>query len=69
VGQVNLKQSFGTEDYEKIWDIMGRHLDIYSIEVDGVQAVYDYCWSDADYEQQQIDRMRPGYDYHSRKIL
>ena len=45
---------------------MGQHLDIYSIEVDDVRAVYDYCWSDDDYEQQQILRMRPGYDYHTR---
>jgi hypothetical protein len=69
VGQVNLQQSFGTQDYQAIWDIMGQHLDIYSVEVDGVCAVYNYCWSDADYEQQQILRMRPGYDYHTRKTL
>jgi len=67
VGQVNLQQSFGTQDYQTIWNIMGEHLDIYSIEVDGIRAVYNYCWSDADYEQQQILRMRPGYDYHTRK--
>jgi len=69
IAQVNLQQSFGTQDSQTIWDIMGQHLDIYSIEVDGVRAVYDYCWSDNDYEQQQILRMRPGYDYHTRTTL
>jgi len=66
VGQVNLKQSFGTENYQDIWNILGTHLDIYSVEIKDTKAVYNYCWSDADYEQQQIDQMRPGYDYQSR---
>jgi hypothetical protein len=66
VGQVNLQQSFGTTDHATIWSILGQHLDIYSVEVDGVQAVYNYCWNDSDYEQQQINLMRPGYDYQTR---
>jgi hypothetical protein len=49
-----------------IWDQLSRHLDIYSIEVDGVKNTFDYCWNDADYKQQQIAMMRPGYDYSSR---
>jgi hypothetical protein len=67
IGQVELTKSFGTADYQQIWNILGRHLDIYRIEVDGVSATFDYCWSDATYKQQQIDMMKPGYDYSSRR--
>jgi len=66
IGQVDLEGSFGTTDYQKIWDILSNHLDIYKIEVDGVSNTFDYCWTDADYKQQQIDMMRPGYDFSSR---
>jgi hypothetical protein len=57
---------FGTVCDQEIWDILGSHLDIHRIEVDGVSATFDYCWSDANYKQQQIDMMKPGYDYSSR---
>lgn len=63
IGQVLLQESFGTTDYQTIWDILGSHLDIYKIEVDGVAGTFDYCWTDVDYQQQQINMMRPGYDY------
>lgn len=66
IGQVTLRESFGTGRAEAIWDILGTHLDIYRIEVGDVSATFDYCWSDADYKQQQIEQMRPGYDYSSR---
>jgi len=67
IGQVLLEKSFGTNDYETIWDILGSHLDIYSIEVDGVKQTYNYCWTDINYKQMQIDMMKPGYDYSSRR--
>lgn len=66
IGHVDLQRSFGTEDMFEIWDKLNSHLDIYSIEVNGARCVYDFCWSDVDYKQQQIDMMRPGYDYSSR---
>jgi hypothetical protein len=66
IGQVELRQSFGTANYQEIWEILGNHLDIYRIEADGVSATFDYCWSDTDYKQQQINMLRPGYDYSSR---
>lgn len=69
IGQVLLQQSFGTTDYQTVWDILSSHLDIYKIEIDGVSSTFDYCWTDADYKQQQIDMMRPGYDYSSRKTI
>ena len=66
IGKVDLSASFGTNDMLAIWDKLSQHLDIYSIEVDGVKQVFDYCWADTDYKQQQIDMMKPGYDYSSR---
>lgn len=66
VGQIDLTTSFGTSDMFEIWDKLSNHLDIYSIEVDGVKKIFDYCWSDADYKQQQIATMRTGYDFSSR---
>ena len=66
LGQIDLTGSFGTSDYQTIWDILGSHLDIYQIELDGVTAKFEYCWSDSDYKQRQIDMMKPGYDYSSR---
>ena len=67
IGQVDLHRSFGTSNYQEIWDQLGEHLDIYSIEVDGIKNTFDYCWTDADYKQQQINMMRPGYDHSSRR--
>jgi hypothetical protein len=67
LGQIDLLGSFGTTDYQQIWDILGGHLDIYKIEVDGVANTFEYCWSDPDYAQMQINMMKPGYDYSSRR--
>jgi hypothetical protein len=67
IGKINLVKSFGTTDKFKIWDMLSMHLDIYSIEVDGIKAVYDYCWTDTNYKQMQIDIMKPGYDFSSRR--
>ena len=64
LGHVDLESSFGTHDPYKIWDMMSDKLDIYSIEVDGIKAVYDYSWADADYEQRQINYLMPGYKSH-----
>jgi hypothetical protein len=54
VGQVDLKRSFGTEDYEKIWAKLALHLDVCGIRTGSVQAAYNYRWSDLDYIEQQI---------------
>lgn len=66
IGQVNLIDSFGTTDPDTIREILSNYLDIYSIEIDGIKNTFDYCWTDADYVQQQIAMMKPGYDYSSR---
>lgn len=67
LGQVDLVGSFGTTDYTAIWNTLSSHLDIHRIEVGGVSNTFDYCWSDAAYKQMQIDMMKPGYDYSSRR--
>ena len=67
IGEIDLVTSFGTEDPVKIWDMLSDHLDIYAIEVNGTKAIFDYCWSDPDYKQQQIEMMRPGYDFSSSR--
>jgi len=67
IGQVDLKSSFGTTDYQNIWNLLSTHLDIYKIEVDDVSNTYDYSWADVNYKQMQIDMMKPGYDYSSSR--
>jgi hypothetical protein len=66
VGHVDLMASFGTTDAQEIWDKLSNYLDIYSISIDGIKNTFDYCWTDVDYKQKQIDMMRPGYDHSSR---
>ena len=66
MGQVNLKSSFGTRHPETIQQILSNHLDIYKIEINNTVGTFNYCWTDLDYKQQQINMMRPGYDHSSR---
>lgn len=63
LGQVQLVESFGTDNSESIWDILGKHLDIYRIEAGDASQTFEYCWTDTDYQQQQIDQLRPGYQH------
>lgn len=58
VAQVNLKRSFGTEDYQHIWTVLGSHLDVYKIQTSAAEATYEYRWSDSDYMQQQIEVLK-----------
>jgi hypothetical protein len=66
LGNVELQKSFGTTDEIQIRNILSNYLDIFKIEVDGVSNTFNYCWTDLNYKQMQIDMMRPGYDYSSR---
>lgn len=66
LGQIDVRSAFGNSDFDDIIDLLGQHLDIYRIEVDGISATYDYHWSDADWRQKQIDFLRPGYRYSSK---
>ena len=54
VGQVNLARSFGTTDYQAIWAQLAQHLDVYSVRTSTASAIYNYSWSDPDYDLQQI---------------
>jgi len=67
VGQVALQESFGTTNCQEVWPILSKYLDIYSISASDATAIYDYTWTDADYYQQQIERLKPGYDYSSSR--
>jgi hypothetical protein len=58
VGQVDLQRSFGTEDYEKIWAQLAQHLDVYSVRTSSAAAIYNYSWSDPDYDLQQIRALK-----------
>lgn len=58
VAQVNLTKSFGTLDYNQIWQQLGTHLDVYKIRTSDAEAIYEYRWSDSDYADQQIRRLK-----------
>lgn len=51
VGQVNLARSFGTNDYQAIWQQLYNHLDVAAVKTSRQSARYDYCWNDTDYIQ------------------
>ena len=53
VGQVNLQASFGTTDYESIWQQLNNYMDVYKISTRESEATYDYHWSDFNYREQQ----------------
>ena len=58
IGQVNTNGY----DPEMIWSIISKHLDIYQIKIitDGLVTAsntFDYCWSDNDFKQKQIERL------------
>jgi hypothetical protein len=58
VAQVNLSKTFGTLDYNQIWQQLANRLDVYKIRTSDAEATYEYCWSDADYAEQQIRRLK-----------
>ena len=60
IGQVDLKRSFGTNNYQDIWTTLNSYLDVYSIKTSSSFAVYDYCWSDTDYMERQIEIITCG---------
>lgn len=67
IGEINVKTSFGTTNEMMVRDILSKYLDIYKIEVDGSSNTFDYCWTDNNYKQMQIDLLKPGYDFSSRR--
>jgi hypothetical protein len=53
------------QDPESEWSALSKHLDIFKIEAGDVSAEFNYSWADKDYYDQQILRLKPGYDYSS----
>lgn len=58
VGQVDLLRSFGTQDYQQIWNQLAGQLDVYKISTSGAEATYEYRWSDPHYHKLQIEVLR-----------
>jgi hypothetical protein len=58
VAQVDVKRTFGTDDYQRIWAQLAQHLDVLSIRTGWGEATYNYRWSDPDYAEQQIRRLK-----------
>lgn len=54
VAQVDLIHSFGTDNYEIIWNTLAQYLDVAKIRINGIEATYNYCWSDPDFVDRQI---------------
>jgi hypothetical protein len=53
IGQVNLLASFGTNDYQAIWQQLTNYQDVYKVQTSTASAIYTYRWSDPDYQEQQ----------------
>jgi len=60
VGQVNLKKTFGTEDYAGIWTQLNTRLNVTAIRTSDARVEYPYNWSDIDYMEKQISRLQQG---------
>jgi len=58
IAQVDLLRSFGTTDYRQIWTQLAAHLDVYKIRTAESDATYEYNWTDPDYDQQQIRKLK-----------
>jgi hypothetical protein len=65
LGKIDLS-IFGTDDPIKIRSILGNYLDIFKIRIDDVERIFNYCWTDVDYKELQINKLREGYDFSSR---
>ena len=63
--EVGKIENLGTP--EETWLSLSQHMDIYKIEAGEFSATYNYSWADRDYYDQQIERLKPGYDYSSRR--
>lgn len=60
VGQVDLLQSFGSNDYRDIWKQLNTRLNVLSVCTSDEQAQYDYCWRDSDFVERQVAVINQG---------
>jgi hypothetical protein len=68
IGQVDLNDSFGTEDFLNVYKQMIGCLNIHRIELIGptnITAEYKYTLSDPDWKELQIKELKKGYESHS----
>lgn len=59
IGQVNLEKTFGTDDYNIIWEELSQRLNVFGICTSTESATYNYNWSDPDYKERQINSLWP----------
>ena len=57
IGQVDLHNSFGTSNCQKVWQWLEPRLDVHSIKTSDAMNVFDYHWSDDNYMQQQVEKL------------
>ena len=65
IGQVDLKNSFGTTEFREIYNIMSKNLNITKIKLigeHGVECEYPYSLNDNDWKEIQKDRLKIGYE-------
>ena len=68
LGQVNLKRSFGTDDFLKIYEILSNNLNISKIEVldsENISEEYPYTLNDKNWQQIQMNSLKRGYESYS----
>jgi len=60
VAQIDIERSFGTSDYNTVWELLYKYLDVYKIETPGANATYEYHWSDSDFVNRQVTIIEQG---------
>lgn len=60
VGQVDLMASFGSTNFQEIWDRLYQHLDVWEVRTSDAAASYDYHWSDPDFMANQVAIIQKG---------
>jgi hypothetical protein len=54
VAQVDLVRTFGTADYQAVWNQLNTRLNVTAVRTSQARAEYPYHWSDPDYALKQI---------------
>ena len=70
LGQVDLKRSFGTENFLEIYDKLSNNLNITKIEIiegQTTECLYPYSLESPDWKQIQINAMKAGYESYSMR--
>lgn len=58
IGQVDLRRSFGSEDFRSIWHCLNNHLDVVRVSTSAAACRYDYHWSDSDFQSRQVQDLQ-----------